>query len=204
MSFQKRFPSFLLWASMLALAASPLAGQTTASIAGNIVDVSGASVSGATVVVTNEGTGLTRTVQSQPDGAYLVTLLPPGAYRIEATAAGFKKSIRTGTSLSVQENARVDFQLSPGDVVESISVTGEAPQVDTRQASISALMDSKRMVELPLSGRSPASLLVLIPTVTNVAEGSRPTSYSVNANVAGGRSGANNFLLDNTRYNSIQ
>ena len=156
------------------------------------------------MIVTNEGTGLTRTVQSQPDGAYLVTLLPPGAYRIEATAAGFKKSIRTGTSLSVQENARVDFQLSPGDVVESISVTGEAPQVDTRQASISALMDSKRMVELPLSGRSPASLLVLIPTVTNVAEGSRPTSYSVNANVAGGRSGANNFLLDNTRYNSIQ
>ncbi|MCZ2080272.1 MAG: TonB-dependent receptor [Bryobacteraceae bacterium] len=202
MSCQKLCFFFLPAAFLLAV--TPLAAQTTASIAGHVADISGASVSGAAVLVTNEATGLTRSVISQPDGAYLFTQLPPGAYRIEATAPGFKKTVRTGITLSVQENARIEFQLSPGDVVESVLVTGEAPQVDTRQASIGALMDSKRMVELPLSGRSPASLLVLIPTVTNVSAGSRPTSYSVNANVAGGRSGANNFLLDNTRYNSIQ
>ena len=193
----------LLWMSVL-FCISPLFGQTTASVGGHVTDVSGASVVGATVLVSSDQTGLSRSVQSQDDGAYLVTLLPPGTYRVDASAAGFKKLIRTGVSLSVQENVRVDFQLTPGDVVESISVSGEAPQVDTRQASLGALMDSKRMVELPLSGRSPASLLVLIPTVTNVSEGARPTSYSVNANVAGGRSSANNFLLDNTRYNSIQ
>ncbi len=202
MGFQNK-SARLRWISML-LCISPLLGQTTASVGGLVTDMTGASVAGATLIVANEQTGHTRTVQSQADGAYLVTLLPPGAYRIEASAGGFKKFVRTGINLSVQANARIDFQLTPGDVVESVSVSGEAPQVDTRQASIGALMDSKRMVELPLSGRSPASLLVLIPTVTNVAEGSRPTSYSVNANVAGGRSGANNFLLDNTRYNSIQ
>ena len=178
--------------------------QTTASIAGQVTDVSGAAISGASIVVTSESTGLTRTVESQADGSYLATLLPPGAYRIETSFSGFKKLVQTGINLSVQQNARIDLQLNPGDVVESVSVTGEASQVDTRQASIGALMDSKRMVELPLNGRSPASLLVLIPTVTNVSDGSRPTAYSVNANVAGGRAGANNFLLDNARYNSIQ
>lgn len=198
------FRSLFLVAVSALLLLTPAYSQTTASIAGQVTDVTGAAVSGAQVVVLSEDTGLARTVESQTDGSFLATLLPPGAYRIEASASGFKKIVRTGIQLSVQQNARVDFQLSPGDVVETVSVVSEAPQVDTRQASIGALMDTKRMVELPLNGRSPASLLVLIPTVTNVADGSRPTAYSVNANVAGGRASANNFQLDNARYNSIQ
>lgn len=203
MNYRSFYSSFLLAVGTF-LCAVPSPGQTTASIAGLITDTTGAVVSGASIAVTSEDTGLMRTVESQADGSFLVTLLPTGAYRLEATSPGFKKTVRTGINLSVQQNARIDFQLSPGDVVETVAVSAEAPQVDTRQASIGALMDGKRLVELPLNGRSPASLLVLIPTVTNVSDGSRPTAYSVNANVAGGRAGANNFLLDNARYNSIQ
>jgi hypothetical protein len=178
--------------------------QTTASITGSVLDPSGAAVADCPVQVIHEATGRTRTALTGADGAYVITLLPPGVYRVEAEARGFKKSVRTGVLLSLQENVRVDIELTVGAVSEVISVDAEAPLVDTRQASVGALMDSKRMVELPLSGRSPASLLVLIPTVTNVDPGARPTSYSVSVNVAGGRRSANNFLLDNTRYNSIQ
>jgi len=186
------------------LVAAPVFAQTTAAIVGNVTDATGGAVARCAIHVTNESTGQTRDVTAETDGSYVVTLLPLGAYRVEAEASGFKKAVRTGVTLSVQENVRVDFQLAVGAVTEVISVTAEAPLVDTRQASVGALMDSKRMVELPLSGRSPASLLVLIPTVTNVDAGVRPTSFSVNVNVAGGRRSANNFLLDNTRYNSIQ
>jgi hypothetical protein len=186
------------------LAPSCVYGQTTASVAGTVVDASGAAVANAVVQVTNESTGQSRRAVTGTDGSFVVTLLPPGAYRVEVEAKGFKRAIRSGVTLSVEENARVDFELAVGALSEVVSVHAEAPLVDTRQASVGALMDSKRMVELPLSGRSPASLLVLIPTVTNVDAGARPTSYSVNANIAGGRRSANNFLLDNSRYNSIQ
>ncbi len=186
------------------LSTIPTLAQTTAAIAGNVTDTSGAVIPKCVVQVINEQTGQSRSVTTDNEGAYLATLLPLGTYRVEVEAQGFKKAIHKGIALSVQDNVRVDIQLTVGAISEVISVEAEAPQVDTRQASVSALMDSKRMVELPLSGRSPASLLVLIPTATNVDAGVRPTSYSVNANIAGGRRSSNNFLLDNTRYNSIQ
>lgn len=192
-------PAFALFVS-----AGILSGQTTGSIVGVVTDTSGAVVPSASITVIHEQTGLERETLADDAGAYIASLLPPGTYTVEVEASGFKKSVRKGISLSVQENARVDFSLGVGVVNEVVTVEGGAPAVDTRQASIGAVMEGKRLVELPLSGRSPASLLVLIPTVTEVSAGARPTSYSVNVNVAGGRRSANNFLLDNARYNSIQ
>ncbi len=187
-----------------ALAGNAALAQTTASIVGIVSDTTGAVVPACAVKVISDQTGQERETRTDDAGAYLVSLLPPGTYTVEAEANGFKKSVRKGVALSVQENARVDFSLGVGAVSEVVTVEGSAPAIDTRQASIGALMEGKRLVELPLSGRSPASLLVLIPTVTEVSAGARPTSYSVNVNVAGGRRSGNNFLLDNARYNSIQ
>ncbi len=204
MSAMVRSLAVRLFVALTLLISCPAFAQTTAAIVGNVTDSTGAVVPRCSIQVTNELTAQTRTVTTESDGTYVVTLLPLGVYRVEAEAAGFKKAVRTRVELSVQENVRVDFQLVVGAITEVVSVEAEAPLVDTRQASVSALMDSTRMVELPLSGRSPASLLILIPTVTNLDAAVRPTSFSVNANIAGGRRSANNFLLDNTRYNSIQ
>jgi hypothetical protein len=179
-------------------------GQTTATIAGTIFDASGAVVPDSAVKITNELTGLTRELLAASDGSYIATPLPPGTYKVEASASGFKTTIRSGIPVSVQESVRVDIMLTLGAVSEQVTVAGEAPLVDTRQASVGALMETKRMLELPLSGRTPASLLVLIPTVTNVSPADRPTSLTLNVNVAGGRANNNSFLLDNTRYNSLQ
>src|SRR5262245_29773952 len=177
--------------------------QTTASIVGVVTDDSGGLIPNCSVKVTNQLTGLTRDVRTGADGAYIATLLPPGTYSVEAEAPGFKKSIRDGISLSVQQNARVDLRLSLGSLTETVTVSGEALVVDTRQAAIGALMDSSRMLEIPLSGRSAAGLLVLIPTVTNVDPAALPTSQYIKVNVAGGRASANNFMLDNARWNSV-
>lgn len=182
----------------------PVLAQTTASIIGNISDSSGSVVPQCAVQITNELTGQVRQTVTGADGAYVMPLLSVGSYSVRATAPGFKTETRTGIALSVQQNVRVDFSLAVGDAAESVTVSVQAPNIETRQASLGETMDSKRMVELPLSGRSPASLLSLIPTALVTDPGVLPTSYSVVVQVAGGRQSSNNFLLDNARYNSIQ
>ena len=184
--------------------ALPLAAQTTASILGNVVDQSGSVVPNCAIKATNDLTGQSRDTVSDSQGAYLIPLLPVGTYTVRAEATGFKSEVRRTIALSVQANVRVDFTLAIGSVSETVNVDSKAPNIETRQASIGETMDSTRMVELPLSGRSPASLLSLIPTAIVSDPGTSPTSYSVVVQVAGGRQTSNNFLLDNARYNSIQ
>ncbi|MCW5977921.1 MAG: TonB-dependent receptor [Bryobacteraceae bacterium] len=191
-------------ATALFMGAPSLHSQTTATIVGVVTDESGGVILNAGVKVINELTGYSRDVETGEDGSYVAPLLPVGTYAVEGSAQGFKTMRRTGVRLSVQEAVRVDLRLPVGSVSDQVTVSGEAPLVDTRQSSVGALMESERMLELPLSGRTPASLLRLIPTVSNLSPGDRPTSYSVNVNVAGNRENNNNFLLDNTRYNSVQ
>src|SRR5579885_3517168 len=171
----------LITATLLAAAAF---GQTTATIVGVVTDESGAVIPNCAVKVTNQLTGLSRALITGADGAYIATQLPPGTYSVEAEAAGFRTTVHEGIVLSVQDNAKIDLRLAVGAVTEPVTVVDAAPLVDVRQASIGALMESKRMLELPLSGRTPASLLVRIPTVSNVNAGAPPTSYSVDVNVA--------------------
>jgi len=183
---------------------SLLLAQNTANISGNVSDESGAAVVGAAINAVNELTGFSRSTVTGSDGSYLITLLPLGTYSVGAELAGFKKFVRKGIVLTVGENARVDITLSVGEVTQTVSVTGEAPLVDTRNATLATLMDEKRLVELPLNGRSPASLIALIPGVTNVDPGSQPTSQVVNVNISGGRTVANSFQLDGAQWNQIQ
>ncbi|QNI37669.1 TonB-dependent receptor [Edaphobacter albus] len=184
--------------------ASVTFAQTTASIVGNVTDASGAVVGHCSVQVVETSTGQARTTTTDETGAYLFTLLPPGSYSIRVEAAGFKVAIRTNVAVSVQANVRVDIPLSVGNVSETVTVASQAPAVDTRQASIGETIDSERMVEMPLSGRSPTALLSLIPGVIVTDPGVSPTSYNVVVQVAGGQQSANNFIYDNTRYNSVQ
>jgi hypothetical protein len=190
-------------AVVLCFGAAALA-QTTASLIGNVTDTSGAAVGHCSVKITETSTGQVRSTTTDEAGAYLFTLLPPGSYSIRAEAPGFKAEVRTGITVSVQANVRVDIPLSVGDVSETVTVASQAPAVDTRQASIGETIDSARMVEMPLSGRSPTALLSLIPGVIVSDPGVSPTSYNVVVQVAGGQQTANNFIYDNTRYNSVQ
>lgn len=194
-------------AVLLALATLvPLAAfcQNTASIVGTVTDPAGAVVPECTVTVTNVQTGYSRSTTTEADGAYTVTLLPLGTYSVTASKTGFQEFVRSGISLSVQQVATVNLQLALGSTTQRLNVTSAAPLVNTEQASVSSVMDNTRMTELPLSGRSPASLLVLIPTVTYVSAGTLPNSLEVKADISGGRSSGNNFLLDNAPWTFVQ
>ena len=178
--------------------------QNTASIVGIVADQTGSVVPDCTVKVTNDLTGFTRSTVTGADGAYEVTLLPLGGYSVTASKPGFREVVRSGVSLTVQQVARIDLQLAVGSSIQKVIITSAAPLVNTEQATVSSSLSTERMTELPLSGRSPAALLVLIPGVTYVSAGTTPDSLEVVANVAGGRTSANNFLLDDSPWSFIQ
>jgi Carboxypeptidase regulatory-like domain len=199
---RNQFLHSLAW--LLLAIGTPLVAQTTASIVGTVTDPTGAALPGCDVKVTNQLTGLSRSIQTGADGSYSATLLSLGVYSVEVSKPGFQTSSHSGISLSVQEEARIDVKLAIGSSSQTVTVQSGAPLVNTTQASVSSLLDNERMEELPLSGRSPATLLVLIPGATNVVAGTNTDSLTVDANIAGGRKSANSFLLDDSWFNSVQ
>jgi hypothetical protein len=149
---------------------SLLKAQTTATLLGHAVDTTGAIIPGAKIVVTNVGTNASRETFTDINGNYIVPQLPVGTYSATATMKGFATRIITDLTLSLGQNLRVDFDLSLGQVTESITVNGSGvAQVDTHSASISSEIEQTRVVDLPLNGRDPASLLGLIPGVSTLS-----------------------------------
>src|SRR5580765_7168768 len=105
-----------------------------------------------------EGRGTTRTIDTDEQGSYVFPSMPVGLYTLRMEAAGFKTSARSGVELSTNENARVDETLEVGNLSQSVSVVGEAPLVDSRSSVVETLIDSRRVVELPINGRNIISL----------------------------------------------
>ena len=168
-------------AVLLLVAGRLLAQSFTGSILGTIKDATGAVVPQATVVITNTATN-TRT-EARPDagGNYIAPLLPPGQYRIEVEAPGFKKSVREGIVLQVQQQARVDLALAVGAVTESIVVAADVPLLETTTSSIGKVVDNRRIRNLPLNTRNVYSLIYLTPGVTGgIGNNYNSLSYSIN------------------------
>src|SRR5437763_13828750 len=102
------------------------------TILGTVTDTSGASITGATVIVKNTNTGLSRTVTTSEDGTYSVPELPIGTYTVTVEKAGFKKGVVTGLQVEVSSQLRADVALQTGEVSQRIEVTGdELPQVES-------------------------------------------------------------------------
>jgi hypothetical protein len=186
--------------ALLVLSATALIAQT-AQITGRVVDSSQALIVGASIEVTNIDTGIQRKTVSNSEGLYTLPLLPPGRYSIRVGAEGFRAEVRQGLTLVVDQTARLDFVLSPGSVVESISVTATAPLVDSSSATVGTVIENQRVSELPLNGRNTMALVMLTPGVksnagpTNSGFGDRGTALS-SISINGGPSGMNNLMLD--------
>lgn len=188
----------------LALSPAISLAQTTSTVLGTVKDASGALVPEASVTAVNKQTGYSRTAPSDSTGAYSIPLLPPGTYTVRAERPGFKKTEQQGVPLTVGQNVRVDLVLALGEVSETVTVAGEATQVDTSQATISHLMDQTRMTELPLNGRSPASLAALLPGVGTLSVPTRPSIGGISVSMNGTRTNAQQFLLDGAPFNAVQ
>jgi hypothetical protein len=170
-----------------------------ATILGRVTDATGASVLGAKVTVKNLGTGLTQVVTSDSQGRYTVPDLDVGTYEVDADNPGFKRFVHSGISLTVGSQLLVDISLEVGSAEQTVTVEGQAPQVETTSSAIGSLIEPTQVANLPLNGRNYTQLLTLAPGVVTgnyqkTVLGGRGAAYSVSGNRAFGEL----FLLDNT------
>jgi len=188
--------------ALLLLAALPGYGQQgRGTILGTVTDASGAPVVGAAVRVVNTATNSTLETRTTSEGFYQAPNLAVGDYTVTVEQQGFRKVVRTGLQLQVDQRAQVDIRLEIGQVTESIEVRSEALLVDTSNTSIGKVVDQKRVSELPLNGRNALALTLLMPSVKSNAgptssgfadRGIQLSSISIN----GGPNAMNGQLLD--------
>ena len=176
---------------------------TTGTISGTVKDSSGAVLPGVQVVLLNEDTGISRTVQSDAAGRYSAGSLSLGNYRVTATLAGFQTQVRSGIVLTVAREAVVDLELAVGAVTQTVEVAGEAPVIETTNATFSGLVNAEQIRELPLNGRSYADLATLSPGVlfNSYHDNSAAQGFAQRLSVNGSRADANLYLLDGTVVN---
>ncbi len=176
---------FVLTFSIAALA------QYEGRFLGTVTDKSGGAIKDAKVVITNVETGVPRTLYTNETGDYTAANIPPGVYKFTIEATGFKKIERTGVRLEVGKDVRIDIVLVPGDVSETIQVTGDAPLIETTNDTLGGSFANKAINDLPLNGRDYQNLVVLRPGVQRYTGGG---FLSISSN--GNRPEDNNFIVD--------
>ncbi|MBL8235808.1 MAG: TonB-dependent receptor [Bryobacterales bacterium] len=140
--------------------------QNFAEITGSVTDASGAVVAGATVTVTNVANNQQRQAVTNDTGIYSLPYLVPGVYDLRVETAGFKMASRKGLELQVGAVARLDFRMEVGEVSQQVEVSGGAPLLNTETAALGTVIENRRIVDLPLNGRSYLQLVTLSPNVT--------------------------------------
>lgn len=181
-----------------ALFCSLLAQSTQGHIVGRVTDQTGAVVTDTTITVLNTATGVRVTLRTNSAGDYVSVPLEPGTYKIFAEARGFKKAESTPVLLEVSREIRMDLQLQPGAVVETVMVTAEGTLTDTIDSTLNAVLGNRAITELPLQGRDFENLLPLHPGVQRTPGGG---FHSLTSN--GNRPDDNNFFIDGADDNDV-
>lgn len=180
--------------AILSLAAACAFSQETRSMLfGRVLDPQGAAIAGATVVIRNADTGVEMRFTTNDSGYYEGNLLLPGGYQITAEAAGFKKLVRKGVSLPVSSRLEVDLKMEIGQLAETVSVTADAPLLETNAVSSGRVIDNKSLMELPVMGNSAMLLVKLAPGVQTggvnnylaLHSNAGGSDYSVGGNIGG-------------------
>jgi hypothetical protein len=186
--------------TMLLFSAGLFAQQVTGRILGTVLDTSGAAVPNAQITITNQETGAVRTAVSNSDGSYIVPQVPAGKYTVEVVASGFGTSKLTGTEVTVATDDRLDVKLQVGSVAQNVTVTEEAPLVDTTSSSVGNLVDEQQVADLPLNGRNWTDLTLMQPGVNQVLisgmTGQNATLAGANGTIYSSNGGAlrSNFM----------
>ncbi len=188
---------------MLLLAALSLpaawAQVVTGTLTGTITDSTGATVPNATVIATDQATGVSQSTTTTGNGIYNFSYLAPATYRVTVEAQGFKRAVQENVVLNVSASQRVDLVLSPGNVQETVTVTGEAPLLQTESAQVARNFGTQEVRELPVANRNFQALAGLVagvsPPVQNFTSLEDPQGTTFfNANGQG--NSANNTIVD--------
>ena len=193
-------------ASALLMAVPATAQNTTGSIVGTVNDTTGATVGNATVTIINKATQDKRTATAGSAGDYQVLNLLPGQYRVEVEAQGFKKYVRDPVEVQVELSSRINIDLAVGDTSEVITVTSQAPIIQSENASLGQVVQGRAVQEIPLNGRNVLALVGLVPGV--VPQGSSSgnlTGQNVfaagNYQIGGGSANQSSTLFDGAPVN---
>ncbi len=182
------------------LSVTAWAQVNTGTILGTVQDATGAVLPGAEVTVTHLEMGRSRTIISDDEGRYRASNLNLGSYEIEASLPGFQTSVRTGIEIGIDQRAVVDFTLSVGEISQRVTVTGEAPLVETTSGSLGTIVDRTTVQELPIHGRDLTALLTLGTGAVNVTSASSGgnAGFSRRVSISGARPQDTAVLLDGT------
>ena len=190
------------------LASAALLGQIipVGSVSGTVFDPTKAVVPKTKIAVTNTETGQKREIESDAQGRYFATQLPPGNYRVEADKAGFQKTV-VEIQIETGKKLTLDLELTVGASTSSVQVRSEAPLVEAGSASIGALVNNRMVLELPLAGRNPLRLAYLSPGITTTSNPGASTVTDVSGtsyiSTAGSNIRQNEFYIDGVP-NTIQ
>jgi hypothetical protein len=188
-------------------------GQTasTGALSGTVMDSSGAVVAGASVKITNEVTGESRTISTERDGSFLAPLLLPGRYRLEVGSKGFKTLVRTGVQVFVTEKEEVRMTLNVGTPTETVEVAAEGEALKTEDSTLGNVTEGEAVRELPLVNRNYTQIVGLSPgvvtDVNNASDLGRGNS-GLNAvdggfSAHGGATNDNNYQMNGAQVNDL-
>lgn len=195
-------------AVLLCIGRAAVCQYTNATISGVVYDPAGAVVTGAMVTIHSEQTGYSKAMRTGSDGAFLFPATPVGTYEVLVEKPGFSRYIQSGITLAVNQVANVPVTLKVGDVNQQITVSADAELVSTQTASVSQVVNTQRIVDLPLNGRNPQALLFLAAgaldetgkyCLVNCQGGVYPGEQD--ANVGGGGPRSVNFQMNGAGHN---
>ena len=200
-----RFLASGLLTSLLLATVAFSQGSQTGGITGVVTDPQGAVVPGVTINVINESTGTAeRTMTTSADGSYAVTLLTPGAYRLEITASNFKQSAISGVQVRINETTRLDVTLSVGNVQEKVEITATPSLINPVSPAMGQAINSQTLQTLPLASPNFLFLLSLSSGVagepTDVRTAGRGTA---DVNVNGQRTSNNSLSIEGVNVNDF-
>src|SRR5947209_7376304 len=209
----KRTLIVVLFCSIVFSISPLLYGQANGSFSGTVSDKTGSVVSGATVTVTSQGTGLSRETKTDDTGHYLTPLLPVGNYTIRVNSQGFKTVEQTDIRLQVNEQREVDFTLVPGSVTEAVEVSATEVAVETSTPALGQVITAEEVADLPLNGRNFVQLATLTPGTTqstnpnsfftSAASSEAATRGSFSLSSGGSREQETDWLLDGNDNNQL-
>jgi hypothetical protein len=191
----------------------PLQGQATGGFSGTVSDKAGAVISGATVKITSQATGLTREAKTDDSGHYLIPLLPAMDYTIRVEFQGFQSTEQRDVRLQVDEHREVDFALAPASVTTAVEVNATEVAVETANPTLGQVITSEQVADLPLNGRNFVQLATLTPGTTSstnpnsfftsAASSEAATRGSFSLSSGGSREQETDWLLDGNDNNQL-
>jgi len=180
-----------LVSAVLVLATYGSAQNATGTIDGKVADASGAAIPGASVTIENVATNVKLTAPTNGEGRFYQRYLAPGTYTVTAEKAGFTKYVQSNIQLDIEQTITLAIPLQVGNVATSVEVTANSAQLSTESSTVATTVSQKAVLDLPLQGRNPYSLVTLVPGVNAGNGGSTPW-------ISGGRNDYNDVTIDGT------